>query len=100
MEDGNGVALCTWARHGHSVVSGDCAPSIMGSDASTVCVELYAMPTYRYASGDGTIDVPDGPALIAECQQDTVRMTKTERNASMLDCMSVWVVEYHGETGK
>lgn len=38
VEDGNGVALCTW----DGVVSGDCAPDYVGSfEVSKECVALH-----------------------------------------------------------
>jgi hypothetical protein len=58
-ETGAGMALCYWNAQamgngrGTSVVSGDCAPMIMGDEASKACVILH-----------GT---PGGPDLVGEC---------------------------------
>lgn len=74
-EDGAGMALCWWdAREqgngqGTSVVSGDCAPSIMGDQAtSDLCVNLHSRDSETVTNTDGSSHtVPNGPDLIAEC---------------------------------
>lgn len=73
-EDGAGMALCWWDAQqqgngqGASVVSGDCAPSIMGRVASADCVTLYDRPTIEVTHSDGSINtIPNGADLVAEC---------------------------------
>lgn len=74
-EDGAGQALCWWDAQrqgngqGNSVVSGDCAPSIMGDQAtSSLCVNLHSRDSETVDNGDGSSHtVPNGPDLIAEC---------------------------------
>lgn len=74
-EDGAGQALCWWDAQqqgngmGNSVVSGDCAPSIVGSEAvSALCVNLHARETREITNADGSINtIPNGVDLVGEC---------------------------------
>lgn len=76
-EDGAGMALCWWDAQaqgngqGNSVVSGDCAPSIMGESASALCVTLYDRPSAEVSNSDGSFNtIPNGADLVGECVMD------------------------------
>jgi hypothetical protein len=74
-EDGAGQAVCWWDAQaqgngmGTSVVSGDCAPSVVGSDeVSALCINLHARETREETNADGSINtVPNGADLVGEC---------------------------------
>lgn len=75
-EDGAGQALCWWDAQaqgngmGTSVVSGDCAPSVMG-EASDACVNLHARESREEVHADGSINsIPNGADLIGECAEE------------------------------
>jgi hypothetical protein len=76
-EDGAGQALCWWSASrqgngkGRSVVSGDCAPAVVGASAVKACVKLHSQPAYSYRYQGATVRVPAGPALIDECVADS-----------------------------
>lgn len=76
-EDGAGQALCWWdaAKQGNgqgtSVVSGDCAPSIMGQDTSALCVNLYSRQSETITNADGGSNtIPNGADLVGECTME------------------------------
>ena len=76
-EDGAGMALCWWDAQrqgngqGTSVVSGDCAPSIMDEVTSQWCVLLHERPSLVMHNEDGSSNtIPNGADLIAECAQE------------------------------
>ena len=74
-EDGAGQAVCWWDAQaqgngmGTSVVSGDCAPSVVGSEAvSALCINLHAREMREVTNADGSINtVPNGADLVGEC---------------------------------
>lgn len=75
-EDGAGMALCYWdadSRGNHlgtSVVSGDCAPDVMGG-RSALCVRLY--------------NVPDAETLNRAC-----KAVKQQGGWTAGQCVTVW----------
>lgn len=91
-EDGAGMALCYWDAQrqgngqGTSVVSGDCAPSIMGNQAtSSLCVNLHSRDSVTVDNGDGSSNtVPNGPDLIAEC-------TSEFDGSELQECIREWL---------
>jgi hypothetical protein len=63
-EDGAGQALCTW----QGVVSGDCAPSVVGSEyTSRVCVQVHTLGTITQTNPDGATTNAYGPDMVSEC---------------------------------
>jgi hypothetical protein len=75
-EDGAGMALCTWDAQtqgngqGTSVVSGDCAPSVMG-EASALCVNLHSRASVTVPNEDGSSNtIPNGADLVGECTDE------------------------------
>lgn len=80
-EDGAGMALCMYQGSYGPIVSGDCAPDIVGgSEASALCVQLHAMPASTYTYQDAEITIPTGPDRVSECTDDR------ESEVSMIDC--------------
>ena len=101
-EDGAGQALCYWDAHtmgngqGTSVVSGDCAPSLMGPITSAVCVKLHAMPSSTATYQGAITEWPAGPDLVAECMDENQGMTQKEREEngfSLLSCFNAQMGE-------
>ena len=90
-EDGAGQALCWWDAQtqgngmGTSVVSGDCAPSVVGEDTVNMCVVLHGMDSYTYEYQGATVTVPNGADLIGECLIDKADMTIQECIAGMVE---------------
>lgn len=89
-EDGAGMALCTWDAQkqgngqGESVISGDCASSIMG-DASEVCVALHARASMTIPNSDGSSNtIPNGADLIAECAMEF-------KGTQLQECIAEWL---------
>jgi hypothetical protein len=63
-EDGAGMALCTW----QGIVSGDCAPSVVGSEyTSRVCVQVHTLGTITQTNPDGATTTAYGPDMVGEC---------------------------------
>lgn len=93
-EDGAGQALCWWdAKHrgnhkGRSVISGDCAPSVMGKAyVVRLCVKLHAQPATDTVYQGAKVHTPAGPALIDECVHDS----RTPGFAGMAECLKAWL---------
>lgn len=95
-EDGAGMALCTWDAasqgngKGRSVISGDCAPDIMGEAASAACVALHKAPSHTVTDVNGfESSWPTGADLVAECMDEDRAMTneeKAENGFTILEC--------------
>ena len=100
-EDGAGQALCYWDAatqgngRGTSVVSGDCAPSVVGSEASPLCVRVHAMPSDERTNADGSTDtIPNGADLVGECIEIDKEMTaqeKIEDGFSLYHCFNAYI---------
>lgn len=102
VEDGSGQALCTWDAHtmgngqGTSVVSGDCAPAIMGKDASAECVLTHKQPSATETYQGAVTEWPSGPDLVAECMDEDKGMTiqeKKENGFSLIECFKAQRIE-------
>jgi hypothetical protein len=94
VEDGNGQALCWWdakrrGNHkGRSVISGDCAPSVMGNVRTVrLCVKLHAQRAYDVTYQGAVNHTPAGPALIDECVSDA----RTEGSGYLAECLAAWI---------
>lgn len=90
-EDGAGQALCYWNAqeqgngYGESVVSGDCAPDVMGNEASALCVRLYAQGSSEVVNADGSINsIPNGADLARECIEENGEQQLSE-------CFMAWL---------
>lgn len=91
-EDGAGMALCYWDAQkqgngmGTSVVSGDCAPDIMGAEASALCVNLHSRASVTVQNADGSSNtIPNGADLVGECLYDWDGEDSTK--AELSDCI-------------
>lgn len=89
-EDGAGQALCWWDAQrqgngeGTSVLSGDCAPSVMG-EASHVCVNLHARDSITITNEDGSMNtIPNGADLVAECTDEF------DKGMERQECIKAW----------
>lgn len=86
-EDGSGQALCYWDAQvqgnglGTSVVSGDCAPDVVGGDkVSALCVKAYARKSHTITNDDGSMNtIPNGADLVRECGEYNSEMTYSEK---------------------
>lgn len=89
-EEGAGQALCWWDAQtqgngeGTSVVSGDCAPSVVGMDSVNTCVVVHGMDSYTYEYQGATVTVPNGADLIGECVIDKADMPIRECLSGMV----------------
>lgn len=80
-EDGAGMALCMYQGSYKPIVSGDCAPDIVGgNEASALCVQLHSMPASTYTYQDAEITIPTGADRVSECTD------ARESEVSMIDC--------------
>lgn len=80
-EDGAGMPLCMYQGSYGPIVSGDCAPDIVGgSEASALCVELHSMPASTYTYQDAEITIPTGADRVSGCTD------ARESTLSMIDC--------------
>lgn len=91
-EDGAGQALCMWDAQtqgngqGTSVVSGDCAPSVVDVDSVALCVMLHSKPSMEIMGQDGSINtVPNGADLVAECTDEF------DAGIAQNECMNAWL---------
>lgn len=101
-EDGAGMALCTWDAHtmgngqGTSVISGDCAPAIMGEAASAECVITHKQPSMTETYQGAITEWPSGPDLVAECIDENNGMNeseKAENGFSLIECFKAQRIE-------
>jgi hypothetical protein len=90
-EEGAGMALCWWDAQaqgngkGTSVVSGDCAPSIMGDEASKACVILHSRESKIITNESGsTSTIPNGADLVGECIQE-------QSEIAIAECIKGWL---------
>lgn len=100
VEDGSGQALCMWDAQeqgngrGTSVVSGDCAPSVMGED-SALCVQVHARDSVVVGNGDGSSHIiPNGADIVGECatiaqQREAMHILDSD-GWTMRECLSAW----------
>lgn len=101
-EDGAGQALCYWDAQsqgngqGTSVLSGDCAPDIMGEAASAECVMTHAQPSVTETYQGAVTEWPNGADLVAECIDENRGMTnaeKAENGFSLIECFKAQRME-------
>lgn len=96
-EDGAGQALCWWDAQtqgngqGHSVVSGDCALSVVSTEAvQAVCLALHKQDSSEHEYQGAMVTIPNGVELVQECN-DELPDANGDKGWSLIECYKAWM---------